>query len=228
MGIPVYLAMTAAELRSSGKIPTHVAWLSCLFSPYGRGISNIPKKLPPNSLLILSDRTPICGHDPNLIFETLAGALTSLSCSGLLLDFERPDIEEAAQVARVLTTLPFPVAVTARYAADLDCPVFVPAPLPNAPPSECLSLWEGREIWLELTNQSQIIAVTEQGATTSHGHANVPLPHRDSALFCHYRIDLSESSATFTLQRTQKDWEEFLASARVQITRAIALHQEFA
>ena len=227
MEIPLYLAMTALEFRQCRSLPPNVGWLSCLFSPYGRGLSNIPKALPSGSLLILSDRTPICGHDPELIFDMLNHTLSTFSCSGLLLDFERPNNQEAADLVRKLTQLPHPVAASAVYAQGLDCAVFVPSPLPNLPLECCLSPWSDREIWLEVSTQPQIITITADGSESHTDEIFEPLPYLDIDLRCHYQIYVSETDVCFTLRRTQEDWEELLHSGSVPIRRAIGLHQEF-
>lgn len=227
MEIPLYLAMTASEFRQCRSLPPSVGWLSCLFSPYGRGLSNIPKALPSGSLLILSDLTPICGHDPELIFDTLNHTLSTLSCSGLLLDFERPYNREAAELVEKLTRLPHPLAVSAAYAGDLDCHVFVPCPLPNVSLTDHLAPWHGREIWLEISTQGQTITVTEDGADVRLTEPTSLLPHRDSSLHCHYTINITDTAVSFTLHRTQQDWEEMLRSSFSSITRAIGLYQDF-
>ena len=229
MEIPVYLAMTAAEFRSCGSLPPHTAWLSCTFSPYGQGLSNIPKWLPPNSLLILSDQTPISEHDPELVFHTLRKTLGDLSCSGLLLDFERPIYQEAQEIAKKLSTLPYPVAVAAPYAEGLDCPVFLPSPPPSRHLEAHLAPWRGREIWLEISPQAQTITITKSGATFHNRSAPSALPNVDKELFCHYGLDIQENAAIFTLNRTLADFTELLSSTAHNLpTRAIGLYQELA
>ena len=64
MAITPFLAMTAAEMRNISVCPPKIAWMACHFSPYGLGLSNMPKDLPSNSLLIVDDYTPPSGHDP--------------------------------------------------------------------------------------------------------------------------------------------------------------------
>lgn len=227
MEIPVYLAMTAAEFRTCHSLPPHPAWLSCLFSPYGRGLSNIPKQLPSDSLLILSDRTPPCGHDPELILQTLSEAIPHLSCSGLLLDFERPGNPETFEIAKALTTLPCPVAVSAPYAKELDCPVFIP-PLP---PSEFLkphiAPWKGREIWLELSTHGQTVTVTKSGTSFQNCAPPPALPYEDKNLTCHYAMDIQEDAAIFTIHRTTSDLAKILSHSKFHnITRFVGLYQE--
>ena len=77
MAIPLYLAMTAREFRICKTVPANMAWMACHFSPYGTGLSNLPTSLPPGSMIILNDRTPICGHDPELIAAQLKELLKS-------------------------------------------------------------------------------------------------------------------------------------------------------
>ena len=55
IGIRLNLAMTAAELGAA-PLPSHPAWMACHFSPYSTGLTNLPPKLPQDSLLILNDR----------------------------------------------------------------------------------------------------------------------------------------------------------------------------
>lgn len=71
MEIPLFLAMTAAEFRIAAEIPAHPAWMACHFSAYGTGISNLPRELPAGAMLMLNDRTPICGHDPEDVAKPL-------------------------------------------------------------------------------------------------------------------------------------------------------------
>ena len=227
MAIDIYLALTAAEFRHCTALPRHCAWLSCLFSPYGRGISNIPKQLPPDSLLVLSDRTPVCGHDSEVIKAQLEEIITALSCCGLLLDFQRPDCPEVAKIAACLTTLPCPVAVSANYAKELACPVFLP-PVPlDVPIVEYLAPWQNREIWLEAATQTTAIILTDRGAKYEAFSEDVPLTHREANLHCHYHIQLGKDSAVFHLKRTKEDLENLLCQGETMgITRAVGLYQE--
>ena len=230
MAIHPFLAMTAAEMRGNSSLPGKIAWMACHFSPYGTGLSNLPAALPPDSLLILNDRTPIHGHDPELIARQLGDCVRRLGCRGLLLDFQRPGCAETAELAKFLTNvLSFPVGVSEFYAADADCPVFL-APVPPSMPLEAhIAPWEGREVWLELALGGEVITLTEQGAEAT------PLPFADDAeqcfaedrLHCHYKIDLEENAARFTLWRTPEDLEELTSEAEAQgIPAMIGLYQE--
>ena len=229
MEIPLYLAMTATEMQNNRQLPHPLAWLSVLFSPYGRGLSNIPKALPPDSLLILSDRTPILGHDPELIFSLLQEAVKAHSCCGVLLDFERPGCEEAAQIVKVLSALPCPLAVSAPYADPFDCAVFVPSPLPSESLDAHLKPWDGREIWLEISAQAERIVVSATDVTHEIRSPCETLSHTDPELNCHYTIELQKNAAVFTLQRNLEDWRKFLSKQTSHnIQKAVGLYQEMA
>lgn len=230
MGIPIYLAMTAAEFSSCGELPENTAWMACHFSPYGTGLSNLPPELPEGSLLIFNDRTPIRGHDPREIADTLQETVERLHCSGVLLDLQRPGCEETAALTRVLVqTLPCPVCVSEPYATELSCPVFLP-PVPLLKTAkEYLAPWSGREVWLELALDGATVTVTDTGSTS------VPLPpfsqhhcpHEDVQLFCHYGLELDTKQAVFTLKRTKRDLQNLQnAAENWGVTRLIGLWQE--
>ena len=82
MAITPFLAMTATEMYRNTSLPEKTAWMACHFSPYGLGLSNLPKELPPGSLLIVDDITPPHGHDPVFIAEQLIGCVDQFQCSG--------------------------------------------------------------------------------------------------------------------------------------------------
>lgn len=230
MAIRRYLAMTAAEMRSCTSFPENIGWMACHFSPYGLGLSNLPKALPPGTLLILDDITPIHAHDPRIIADQLAKCVDGLKCSGVLLDFQRPRIEGTAALTKYLSgTLPCPMAVTEFYADGLTCPVCLP-PLPcHIPLDEYLAPWRGREIWLEMALEEEILTLTEKGCTIE------PLPreeaceggHIEKDLHCHYHVQAEEYSARFALFRTREDLDALLKEAEdFGVTTAVGLYQE--
>ena len=230
MEIECYLAMTAAEMEQTEPFPPKIAWMSCHFSPYGRDLSNLPDKLPDGSLLILNDRTPWWNHDCGRILAQLEERLESLSCAGLLLDFQRPDIQEVAELAQMLSEqLPCPVGVSEPYAKDLSCPVFLP-PMPlGETPEEYLLPWQGRELWLDMAPQCCEIRLSAQGSTA------LPLPfspppefcHRDEQLHCRYTVEVCSDCAKFTLYRTREDLTSLLEEAQgYGVTTAVGLWQE--
>lgn len=230
MATVTFLAMTAAELARCSTLPPAIGWMACHFSPYSTGLSNLPKALPSGSLLILNDRTPIHGHDPEVIAAQLTECVENLKCAGLLLDFQYPGCEEAAKLAAFLAdTLPFPMAISAPYAEKLTCPVFLPLLPHHVTLREYVAPWQGRQIWLEAALDGEVITLTESGAHIA------PLPpgevfsggHQDEALHCHYHISVSDKDATFTLWRTKKDLNTLLAEAEdLGISTAVGLYQE--
>lgn len=225
----VYLAMTAAEFRCASQIPPNIAWMACHFSPYGTALTNLPRELPPGSLLILNDRTPIHGHDPAQVFDILTQAVEELGCAGLLLDLQRPNCGEAAKLAEKLMDLPCPVCVSEIYGKDLDCPVLLP-PVPLLQSvEEYIAPWGQREIWLELALDGIEISVTENGSTTAPlPHYESPeIPHCDMQLHCHYGIKMHQNRADFVLKRTKNDLQNMTNSAeKAGITHFVGLWQE--
>lgn len=230
MALPLYLAMTAAEISRTEVLPEKCAYMAFHFSPYSTGLSSFPDTLPPGSMLILNDRTPVYGHDPQLIAQQLQQAADVLSADGLLLDFQRPDHPETAAVAAaILKTLSCPVAVSEHYANDLDCPVFLSPPPLDCPPEIHFAPWKGRELWLEAALDSACITLTEKGSTyTPLFPPETPEPfHYEPRLFCRYHIELTDSTARFTLYRTKAELASLLEEApRLGVTRAIGLYQE--
>lgn len=231
MAIARYFAMTAAEISLNSLLPPKIAWMACHFSPYGDGLSNLPEALPPDSLLILNDRTPIHGHDPQRIAGQLSGVLEALDCRGLLLDFQRPGVEETAVLTRHLVqTLPGTVAVSDLYARELDCPVFLPPVPTDTPLSGYLPPWKGREIWLEMALEGKSITLTAEGAACGSlpPEAAAAGGFSEERLHCHYAVIASQDAARFTLWRTEADLEALLEEAQSQgVTTAVGLYQEF-
>lgn len=231
MGISRYLAMTAAEMEAFS-VPEGwmAAYMACHFSPYTTGLSNIPDTLSPGSMLILNDRTPISGHDPQRIAQQLKDALERLHFDSLLLDFERPECEDISVLCQVLTKqLPCPIGISSLYAQALDCPVFLPpAPL-DQPLAEYISLWQGREIWLDTAPEAARFIITQDGSQY------MPLPfsqppenaHTDEALHCRYRAEIKEDAVLFHLWRDQPQIEMLIGQAQtLGITKCIGLYQE--
>ena len=230
MAITPFLAMTAAEIRNVSAFPSKVAWMACHFSPYGLGLSNLPNTLPPGSLLMVDDITPPHGHDPLLIAEQLSACMDRLQCCGVLLDFQRHACEETLSISKHITkALPFSVVVSACYAADLDCPVFLPPVPPSMPPEAHIAPWKGREIWLELGLEGEVLTLTEAGCNMT----SLPYPDWNAkgffeeTLHCHYTIETNEKAARFTLWRTKDDLQALVEEAEtLGIAGSVGLYQE--
>ena len=228
MKIPLYLAMTAAEFVASNPHPAKCGWMACHFSPYCTGLSNVPSSLPPNSLLIVNDITPIHGHDPERIYDTLQALISDFQCDGILLDFQREGIDETAALVKKLLDLPAKVCVSEKYASSFPCPVFLPPPQIRQNLNTYLSPWQNREIWLEAALSRESICITEKGfEETDVLWGNVSTPHQDTDLFCHYAVKTETERAFFYLQRMPEDLFALLnASADLGVTQAIGLYQE--
>ena len=232
MAIAPFLAMTAAELHSLSALSFPIAWMACHFSPYGTALSNLPKDLPPGSVLILDDITPPRGHDPVQIAEQLKACVEEFQCSAVLLDFQRTGCEETRSIARHLSAvLPCPTVVSEGYAGELACPVFLSPVPPSSQPELYFSPWKGREVWLELGLSGELLTLTERGCSA----AAFPCPDpeakgfSDQELCCHYTTDVSETAVHFTLWRNREDTVRLLAEAeKLGIVGAVGLYQEFA
>ncbi len=230
MAFPYYLAMTAAELGSCEALPQSVAWMACHFSSYGTGLSNLPEAIAPGSMLILNDRIPPQGHDPEVILRELQQLCEAFAPSYILLDFQRRENRECAALSALLPeALPCPVIVSEAFSTELQCDIFLPPVPPECLLSDYLAPWEGKNIWLEAALGSCEITLT---AEAYHCAAAQPLPPEelrfsDAALFCHYRTSIFPDSAVFHLQRTHGDLMALLSAAEAYgVTGAVGLYQE--
>ena len=228
MAIERYLAMTGAEMASAAALPKKTAWMACHFSPYSTGLCNFPAALPKESLLILNDRTPICGHDPERVCRELKETISKLNCVGLLVDFlNPPNRESLALTSYLAANLPVSLGLPPEYAAA-GCAVFVPAVPTLTPVSQYLSRWQGQEIWLELALGGQTVALKADGA--HFGENRFPrkgIIHADDALHCHYVIEEQQDAFIFHTWRTTEDLDALLEDAG-QIKLAVGLYQELA
>ncbi len=203
--------------------------MACHFSPYATGLSNLPEQLPPGSILILNDRTPIHGHDPVGIAQALQTAARDFSLYGILLDFQTRNCPELQELADHLTqALPCPVAVTEEYARGRDCAVFLSPPPINMPLQDHLAPWKDRKLWLEVAMLTQQFTVTKDGCqvqTLPAPPGNLPLA--DDTLHCHYEIQKTDRAMVFTMTRTEDDLIAHLQEAEhLGIHTAVGLYQE--
>ena len=230
MILPCYLAMTGAEFDSASTLPEKPAWMACHFSCYSTGLSNLPQALPPGSMLIVNDRTPVSGHDPVRIVKQLQQLVEELSVERVLLDLQRPDNEDTSGIVKeVISSLPCPVAVTAPYAAEPAWPVFLPPPPIHIPLKEYLSPWKEREIWLELMPDAEELVIAADGChihPLTHADLKEPI-HEHKGLVCRYHIDVLEDKAIFTLERRMEQLQDFLTLAKeLGVVCAVGLYQQ--
>ena len=193
MALPLNLAMTQSEIAAADQFPSSLAWMSCQFSPFTKGITNIPKSLPEGAMLILDDRQNCFTHSPDLVARQLLDAVQQFGCESVLLDFQRPaDPESLAMVHAIVEALPCPVAVTEEFAKDLTCPVFLaPCPL-HMPLQAYLQPWLGRELWMEAALCQEIITVTRNGTTFTPDYpVDLTGGFFEPNLLCRYRIAVS-------------------------------------
>lgn len=229
IAIPLHLAMTAAEMGSTAPLPQHPAWMACHFSPYSTGLTNLPGKLPPQTLLILNDRTPIHSHDPERVCRELSQVLQKFQCPGLLVDFQNKPCPESAELVSYLAAhIPVPIALPPDY--DRGKAVFLP-PIPtDVPPEHYLHPWADREIWLEAALEGQDICLTREGASFSPNRRfSFDHVHEDPALHCHYSILDTPEGFLFHTWRTPEDLSQLLTSAQaLGVKAAVGLYQELA
>ena len=224
MGLPLYLAQTGAEFIVCSPIPEFPAWMACHFSPYGTGLCNLPPEFPEHAMVILNDRIPPQGHDPEYILAQLA----QIPCGCILLDFQREDNGETAKLAQaIVESESRPVGVTPQYGRELNCPVFLPSVPIGIPIQEYLAPWNAREIWLEVAMDRLVYSVTANGSVPSPLSRIPERGAKDDDLFCHYRIETFDDRAVFSLWRTREDVEKLLDSAMtLGVTKAVGLWQE--
>lgn len=227
MAIPIYFAMTAAELSSCTAFPTHVAWMACHFSSSNKGISNLPEALPAGSMLILDDSFPPNGHDPALVRKQLHEAAHTFRCSSILLDLQRPKNQEtAAIIAAIVQDPPCPVGLPPDYARP-GLPILLP-PVPLDTPIEAyLAPWTGAEIWLELAPECAGSRIDATGCAPVLPPCPRDTPWWDEQLHCHYAMALAPDHIDLFLHRTAEDIPGLLTQGKaLGITKAVGLWQE--
>ena len=229
MAIILYLAMTAAEFHKNNSAYPHLAWMACHFSSYGTGLSNIPAQLPAGSILMVNDRIPVSGHDPQRIAAQIEDVTQQLQCNTILLDFQRPKDAQTLAITEAITQLDACVAATPAYAQELDCGVLLP-PIPlTTLPQEHLAGWNGRKIWLEIALETYRIRVDQQGNQRLHADEKWKnYLHRDQNLHCHYGIELQKEYVDFHLQRTVEDVDALIHTCSdLGVCGFIGLYQQF-
>lgn len=226
-----FLAMTPAEIRKITSLPERIAWMACHFSPYGRGLSNLPSALPEQALLMVDDITPIHGHDPEIIAQQLLQCSQLQNFQGILLDFQRAENPETAELVQHLSqVLSCRLAVSEPYAEAAALPILVSPVPPSVPLPDHLSKWTDREIWLDISTRGEVLTVTESGTEVR------PLPlgafpengFPEEQLHCHYLTKQMGNSIQFTLWRTEEDLSLLLEEAEtLGVVQAVGLYQEY-
>lgn len=232
----LYFALTAGELAAwEGK---NAAWMACRFASGSDGLSNLPDKLPPNSLLILNDQTPAQQHDPARIEKELRETLEKFGCSGLLLDFERKPTESSAAIAKAAAKVAAELGLfCALPESYLDCAkdaaLFLPMPallsLPELP--------QGRLLFLELAPRALQLLVTEKGAEekivpywelAQEGKSHTLF--RDKTVKCDYFCEVQPELAAYSILETAESLQAFWEKVRKLpgVLGGVGLYQELA
>ena len=206
------------------------AWMSCHFSPWGKGLTNLPDTLPSGSILILDDSNPPTNHDTDTIKHQLEEACFRLKPDCILLDFQHPNNPRAPEIIKaIISCLPCSVGVSQLYAPGLSCPVFLNCPAPSVSLETSIKAYHGRELWLELAPEQQKLTLTKDGCHITPellSPRNEPCFYDRETASC-YHWTLSETSAVFYVQRDLSCLQKLLTQAeKLGITRAVGLYQQ--
>lgn len=228
MGLQLYLACTAEEIQAGSPIPGHTAFMACHFSPYGNGLMMPSAPSFSCDMVILNDRIPVMGHDPELIARELMALAEQAGAGCILLDLQRKADPRTAAIVRAVCALSLPVGVTPGYTQYSAGPVLTELPM-HRPLEDARQRWPGRELWLDVAANNQRVCVTEEGAIFTDLPPSVPEGpcHRQEQLHCSYHIEVREDRAEFTLFRTKEDLQDLLQEAeRLGFAKAVGLYQE--
>ena len=221
----VFLAVTAMQLETV--CPKRIAYMACHFSAGGAGLSNIPRSLPKDSILLLDDSMPVQGHDPKAVAAQLNELVDRFSLQAVLLDFQRPPTQASQEmVSAILHNCRCKAAVTPAY-AKVGFGVFLPPPPPNKSLAEHLMPWKKYGVFLELALEDLEITVTKAGSRFSYVSAATPLPLADARLHCHYGVTVFPGKAVFTLSRSREDLAALARQAEaLGVIATVGLYQE--
>lgn len=222
-----YLAVTAAEFANFRDNSQNTAFMACHFCPSSSGLSNIPEKLPPDSLLLLDDSTPPAEHDPARILEQLSQAVRALGCAGIYLDFQRRGYPLLARIAQGASALACPVAVSQLYSEGNSLAVVLPPPPLDTALASYLAPWQSRKIWLEVAPDSKTLTLTRDGCRAGSPEEIPAQGFYDGKLCCHYSVRTEKDAAVFSLWRT---FDDILAlnrrSESLGVVHTLGLYQE--
>ena len=230
MDLPLYHAMTAAEFSSVQKLPKNIAWMACHFSAYSTSLSNLPAEIPAGSMIIINDKMPPSGHDKFAIAEQLNRLADRHKVSYFLLDFERKETEETAEMVQHLTSaLNRQVAVTESYAHAGKGPVLISMPPPHISLKQQIGKIQNRELWLELAMETEIATIDSNGCHFS-SYCGEEFPEKeftDSALHTKYRLQICNNHAKYLLKREIAEVADIMKEAKnLGITAFVGLYQQ--
>jgi hypothetical protein len=139
--------------------------MACHFSPYGLGLSNLPRQLPEGAVILVSDRIPPGGHDAGVVVSQLEELAQQFHPKAIVLDLERTGDDFCAELAAKCDSISgTETVVAAAYAEGLQCSVFLGAAQLWTPAEQWLRPWSGRRIWAECVLQRALVRITEDGA----------------------------------------------------------------
>lgn len=222
-----YLAMTPREIEHTAALPKHMGWMACHFDPNGQGLRDVPRTLPPGSVLLLDDSLPIGQHMPARIRQELEEAFRMLRFDALILDLQKPGLPETAALVRALSEgLPFPVVVSGAYAVP-ELPVLLPPVPADTALHTHLEPWKNHSVWLELSAAEQNLRLSS-AETIQLPYTKVSSPiHQDQALHCHYQISQEANGTVFHFFRTREDLHALTQEAQqLGLAGTIGLYQE--
>ncbi len=213
-----YLAVTEKEIQNASG---PVAWMACRFAKKHPGLENLPPRLPEGSLIIVDDLQPISGHSPARIRQQLESLCKTQRPTGILLDLQRRKTPQAMQMVKVLLQIQdVPVALTAEYARDCNCPVLLTAPM-HIKLQQVLAPWKGQEVWLDIPMGQMTLRQGKPAEET------VPPQNHyqwDRFLCCGYA---KTGQDTYTLCRNRAMLPKILEeAARLGISKALVLASE--
>lgn len=224
----VFLAQTYREMEQFPQQNT--AYMACHFSPYSKGLSNIPPYLPKGSILLLDDSMPAQEHDTELVVRQLTELIQQFPVKAILLDFQgAKNAPCESMVDAILQDVPCPIAVTLLYAENRNCPVLIPPCPVNVPLQKHLAPWLKQGVFLEIGTECAEITVTQEKSTctTLPFGKEKALPLTEPKLHCHYHVEVSSEKAVFTLQRTLEDLASLTEEAlQLGVQGVVGLFQE--
>ena len=198
IAIPLYLAITPAEISRCAQLPEKPAYMACHFSAASVGLSNLPQQ-----------ETPI-------------------KVQYLLLDLQRPNDPETAQIVKaILDNKPCNTIVSEAYGKALDCPLFLNSPLPHQALEEYIAPFKNRTLWLELAVETVSYRVSKTDCTVQ-SVPYTPAENHCKDLHCHYNWTVYKDHIDFTLSRDRQDCDCLLKDAQgLGISGFVGLYQQF-